>query len=133
MTVIITDADGRTGSNTFPLHVSGLQMPDFPSQGRIGVPYSHTLRIIGGTGPYLTTQTGGQLPQGLTLTSATGLLSGTPAEGGSFDPRFTFADDNPEIRDVLKAAKEKVSRGQAKIGGSAFAKVLDDGRGWSRK
>ena len=47
--------------------------------------------------------------------------------------RFTFADDNAEIREVLKAAKEKVSRGQARVGGSAFAKVLDDGRGWSRK
>ena len=44
--------------------------------------------------------------------------------------RFTFAEDNPEIRDVLK---ERAEHGQAKIGSSAFAKAFDEGRGWSRK
>lgn len=47
--------------------------------------------------------------------------------------RFTFAEYNPEIREVLKRAKERAERGQKRIGGSAFAKVLDDGRGWSRR
>jgi hypothetical protein len=47
--------------------------------------------------------------------------------------RFTFAEDNPEIRDVLKKAKERAERGQKRIGGSALAKAFDDGRGWSRK
>ena len=47
--------------------------------------------------------------------------------------RFTFAGDNPEIRDVLKKAKERAEHGQAKIGSSAFAKAFDEGRGWSRK
>ena len=35
--------------------------------------------------------------------------------------RFTFAEDNPEIRDVLK---ERAEHGQAKIGSSAFARRL---------
>ena len=47
--------------------------------------------------------------------------------------RLTFAEDNPEIRDVLKKAKERAEHGQAKIGSSAFAKAFDEGRGWSRK
>jgi hypothetical protein len=38
--------------------------------------------------------------------------------------RFTFAEDNPEIREVLKAAKEKA--GQGRIGTSKLAKVFDE-------
>jgi hypothetical protein len=39
--------------------------------------------------------------------------------------RFSIAEDNPEIRDLLKAAKEKAARGQARIGGSKLSKVFD--------
>jgi hypothetical protein len=44
--------------------------------------------------------------------------------------RFTIAADNPEIREVLKAAKEKAVRGgrRVKIGGSPLAKIFDEGR-----
>ena len=42
--------------------------------------------------------------------------------------RFTFAGDNSEIREVLKAAKEKAARGQERIGTSKLAKMLGDGR-----
>jgi hypothetical protein len=45
--------------------------------------------------------------------------------------RFTFAEDNPEIRDVLKAAKEKAARGQKRIGGEPEMK-FDEARGWQR-
>ncbi len=40
--------------------------------------------------------------------------------------RFTIAEDNPAIREVLKAAKEKAARGQARIGGSKLSKVIDE-------
>jgi hypothetical protein len=40
--------------------------------------------------------------------------------------RFTIAADNPEIREVLKAAKEKAARGQARIGTSKLAKAFGD-------
>jgi hypothetical protein len=42
--------------------------------------------------------------------------------------RFTFTENNPEIREVLKAVKEKARRGQERISGSALAKILDGGR-----
>ena len=45
--------------------------------------------------------------------------------------RFTFAEHNPEIREVLKNAKKKAKRGQQCIGGSDF--VFDEARGRSRK
>jgi len=42
-------------------------------------PYSNTLTVTGGTGPYNWTITSGALPTGLTLNASTGLISGTPA------------------------------------------------------
>jgi hypothetical protein len=41
--------------------------------------------------------------------------------------RFTIAEDNPEIREALKAAKERAANGQARIGTSKLAKLLGDG------
>ena len=40
--------------------------------------YSQTLSIAGGTGPYTWSVSSGALPQGLTLNSSTGVISGTP-------------------------------------------------------
>jgi hypothetical protein len=42
--------------------------------------------------------------------------------------RFTIADDNDAIREVLKAAKEKARRGQERIGKSALANGFDERR-----
>ena len=47
--------------------------------------------------------------------------------------KATLRADHESIRDVLKAAKERAERGQAKIDSSAFAKAFDEGRGWSRR
>ncbi len=44
-----------------------------------GVAYSTTLTATGGTSPYTWTVQSGGLPPGLTLTSATGVISGTPS------------------------------------------------------
>jgi len=47
--------------------------------------------------------------------------------------RFTIAEDNPEIREILKAAKDKAQRGQARIGGSSLSKIFDQGRWMTRR
>lgn len=49
-----------------------------PPIGEIGVPYSYQFTANGGNDDYLWTIIGGILPNGLTLNSVTGLLSGTP-------------------------------------------------------
>ena len=47
------------------MNVSPLLQTTFLSNGTIGVAYSQTLRVIGGTSPYSAALTAGQLPAGL--------------------------------------------------------------------
>lgn len=51
--------------------------------GTAGAAYSTTLEASGGTEPYTWTVIGGALPAGLTLGSATGIISGTPSAAGT--------------------------------------------------
>jgi uncharacterized repeat protein (TIGR03803 family) len=63
--------------------------------GEVGVAYSQTLAATGGTPPYSNwTVTSGSLPPGLTLTAATGVISGTPttATGSPFSFSVTVGD-----------------------------------------
>jgi len=57
-----------------PLSIITTTLPD----GAVGVAYSQTLQASGGTGSYTWSITSGSLPAGLTLSSSTGLISGTP-------------------------------------------------------
>jgi hypothetical protein len=52
--------------------------------GAVQTSYVATLVATGGVPPYKWSQTGGQLPSGLTLNSATGALAGTPMGAGAF-------------------------------------------------
>jgi hypothetical protein len=63
------------------------------NNGAVGTPYSQTLTATGGTPPYTWNVAGGRLPAGLSLNSATGVISGTPAAvvSGSF-LRFQVTD-----------------------------------------
>jgi hypothetical protein len=50
----------------------------------MGVSYTDTLRITGGTGTNTWSVTGGALPLGLGLAASTGIVSGFPRETGNF-------------------------------------------------
>ena len=90
--VTVTDANGATATNSFPLHVSTLEATSFLPNGTLDVPYSHTLRVIGGTGSYTVVRVGGLLfPVGLNLNSSTLTLAGTPTESGDFSPSLRFS------------------------------------------
>ena len=101
VTIKVTDANNVTVTNTFPLHVSELDLPNYLPSGTINTPYSFTGYVIGGTPNYSVTQASGlsYSPQaaGLTLTPPTASspaysFSGTPVENGSFTSVFNISD-----------------------------------------
>ena len=53
-----------------------------PQAGEVSVAYSDQLTATGGTGALTWSVSSGSLPPGLTLSPSTGLLSGTPDDGG---------------------------------------------------
>jgi Putative Ig domain/Abnormal spindle-like microcephaly-assoc'd, ASPM-SPD-2-Hydin len=60
--------------------------------GTVGVAYSQTLTASGGTAPYTWAQTGGALPPGITFTTATATLAGTPTAAGVYSFAITVTD-----------------------------------------
>jgi len=86
----------------------GAQMAGFDAAGKIGlighvqdgevnVPYVERSIVIGGTAPIVTTRTG-SLPKGMSFNGVTGILSGTPTEGGAF--KFTVHSKDASGGDV---------------------------------
>lgn len=92
VTVTVTDGTGAQATNTFPLRVSRLNVCCNPPNGAIGAPLSHTFRLIGGNNTYSSALTSGALPLGLSYDGGTRTITGTPTEGGWFNPRITFSD-----------------------------------------
>ena len=67
--------------------------------GTVGVAYSETLGVTGGTGSITWAVTVGALPDGLSLNSSTGEISGTPTQTGTFN--FTVeAEDAASATDT---------------------------------
>ena len=63
--------------------------------GSVGSPYDATLTAAGGTAPYAWTLTGGALPAGLALNSASGEITGTPTANVAGEVlTFQVADSN---------------------------------------
>jgi subtilisin-like proprotein convertase family protein len=77
-----------TGGQSYSLTVNPPVITISPATltaATVGVGYSQTLTGVGGTAPYSHfSVSSGSLPLGLSLDAATGILSGTATEGGSF-------------------------------------------------
>ena len=88
-TVEVTDSSSTTASKPLsitinpappPLSISTVSLPN----GTVNVPYNAMLAATGGTGTYTSWAiTSGALPPGLSLASATGVISGTPTSAGT--------------------------------------------------
>ena len=95
LTVTVTDANGLSTTEVFPLNVSALLEDTSLPNGTVGVAYSAAPRIVGGVLPYTaavlpSTSNTDRLPAGLLLSALT--VGGIPLEGGGFNPRFQFGD-----------------------------------------
>ena len=64
------------------------------TSGPAGTPFSQTFTQSGGAGAVTFTLNSGTLPTGLTLHSATGILDGTPTQGGTFPITVKATDSN---------------------------------------
>jgi hypothetical protein len=60
----------------------------------VGTAYSKTLVALGGSSPYTWSITAGSLPVGLSLVSATGVISGTPTTAGKYDFTLQVIDSS---------------------------------------
>ncbi|MGD0882481.1 MAG: putative Ig domain-containing protein [Acidimicrobiales bacterium] len=80
--------DGAGGTATQAESVTVVAAPAFTTPpigaGDVGVAYSATSTVSGGTGPYTWSVVDGSLPAGLSLDTNTGAITGTPTATGTF-------------------------------------------------
>jgi len=73
---------------------------DSPPSGTVGLAYSHFFPATGGIPPYTFAITAGALPNGLTLDTATGEVSGNPILAGLFAFTIQVTDDDGNTDDI---------------------------------
>jgi hypothetical protein len=99
-TITATDATGCAGSRLYTVTIAAAGCPVItlspttlpPAMAQS--PYSQAVSASGGTAPYAYTVSAGALPQGLVLNPATGVISGTPLQGGIFNFTIQATDAN---------------------------------------
>ncbi len=92
-TIKVTDAAGATASTPCSFTInSQLTLPcPTNTSGDVNTAFSSTVTASGGSGPYTYTIATGSLPNGLSLNSSTGAITGTPTQAGTFTIKVTDA------------------------------------------
>ncbi|SCB46735.1 Putative Ig domain-containing protein, partial [Rhizobium miluonense] len=96
-TYTATNAGGTSAPATVSITVSAPTIaigPSTLSAGAVATAYSQTITASGGTSSYTYAVTSGSLPAGLTLSPTSGLVSGTPTAGGTFNFIVTATDSS---------------------------------------
>lgn len=95
-----------------PLAVTTTSLP----AGTVGNAYTATLAASGGTSPYKWSLTGGSLPPGLSLSAATGAITGTPSAPASQVPlTFQVTDSSSTAQTAAATFPLTVSPGKISI------------------
>jgi hypothetical protein len=96
-TVKITDSASVTATKDFTLTVAGaltFTTPPILPSAAAGAPYSQPLAASGGNPPYTFNITAGALPNGLSLSTVSNLITGTPVSSGTFTFTIQVKDSN---------------------------------------
>ena len=96
VTVRATDALSQfaTAAVTITIVASPTFVAGAPPAGQVGVAYTTTFQVTGGTAPIVLSVSAGSVPPGLTFVAATGVLSGTPTTVGSSSFTVSGTDAN---------------------------------------
>ena len=101
-TAMVSDPYSRSDSKSFTIFIDPVFTITTTSLNTVvvGSPYNQSVAVIGGLAPYTWSITSGVLPSGLTINSATGVISGTP----------TTASGQPIVVEVQDSAGRKINR-----------------------
>jgi hypothetical protein len=95
ITVEVTDSESGTASLALTISIANPPLSIVTEQlaaGFVGTAYDAMLEAFGGATPYTWAVTAGTLPDGLTLDSATGAISGTPTTVGDAEITVEVTD-----------------------------------------
>jgi large repetitive protein len=104
VTVKATDTSSPIKTTTSPVVLTVtpsalvLTLATLPG-ATVGVPYSATIGVSGGTAPYACSQAGGALPPGLTLYGSC-VVSGTPTTAGTSTAQVKATDSSSPVETV---------------------------------
>jgi hypothetical protein len=107
--VQVTDSAAQPQSASQPLSIAvanplNISTPSpLPQEGVKNAPYSLTLTATGGTAPYTWSVTTGSLPLGLTLNSASGVITGIPTVSGPSQFTVQAISTGPPAQTISKA------------------------------
>ncbi|HJT88877.1 MAG TPA: Ig domain-containing protein, partial [Bryobacteraceae bacterium] len=96
-TVTVTDSASNTAQKQFSLSIGqGISFtnPAALPNASAGTPYQFKLGASGGAAPYSFKLAAGPLPDGLSLNATSGVISGTPTLGGTFNFTLQVTDAN---------------------------------------
>ena len=100
---LVAQAIGYTLRDTSPF--APMTIGDKPlAQGSVGEEYTHTMNVAGGIPAYYWTLESGALPDGLSLDSFTGTMSGTPREAGTFELTVRVRDNTEGDTGIVRTA-----------------------------
>src|SRR5262249_23390107 len=99
-TIVATDTSGCIGFLLYHLFIDPCSLitvnpgnPNLPN-ATISTPYSATFSATGGVAPFTLSNSSGVLPLGVTFNPATGVLSGSPTQAGTFTFNIRATDAN---------------------------------------